>query len=366
MNIPLVDLSAQHKSILGEINKAISEVIKTNGYILGEAVELFEEEFARYCEVDYAVGVDSGTSALELVLRAWDIGEGDEVITAANTFIATASAIAFTGAKPVLVDIEESTYNIDPNKIESAITEKTKAIIPVHLYGQPADMEPILDIAKKHNLKVLEDSCQAHGAFYKGKRAGSIGDAAAFSFYPAKNLGALGDGGIMVTNDPELAEKVKMLRNYGQKEKYNHLFLAYNRRLDSIHAAVLRVKLKELDKWNKSRNKNAKIYTEKLKEAPVITPIEADYGEHIYHLYVIRTNDRKPLMDFMKQKGVSSGIHYPIPIHLQKAYSYLGYEKGGFPISEEFAGKIMSLPMYAELSEEQIEYVVNTLKSFYW
>ena len=361
MNVPFVDLKVQYKSIAEEVNPAITKIMENADFILGRDVELFEEEFANYCEAKYAVGVDSGISALELTLRAYGIGNGDEVITAPNSFIATASCISFTGATPVFVDIDPITYNIDTNRIETAVTDKTKAIMPVHLYGQPADMDTIMTIAKKHNLLVIEDACQAHGARYKGRRVGAIGDAGCFSFYPAKNLGAYGDGGMLVTNDGHVAEKIKMLRNYGQKEKYNHIFLAYNRRLDTIQAAILRIKLRRLDKGNEKRRENAKIYNSLLRNSNVITPAVADYAKHVYHLYVIRTKRRNELGKLLNKKEISTGLHYPIPIHLQPAYSYLGYKKGDFPITEEVAEEILSLPMYPELAKNQIQYICECI-----
>lgn len=365
MNIPFVDLVTQYHSISGEIQEAMIKVVEKGDFILGKELELFEKEFAEYCETKYAVGLDNGTSALELALRTYGIGDGDEVITSANTFIATASAIAFTGARPVLIDIDPKTYNMDPDLIESAITSNTKAIMPVHLYGQPVDMDKVMDIANKHNLIVIEDACQAHGARYKGKRTGSIGHASAFSFYPGKNLGAYGDGGALVSNDEELVEKIKMLRNYGQKEKYNHLFLAYNRRLDNIQAAILRVKLKRLDAWNESRRNAAKLYNKLLIGSTPLIPYCADYAEHIYHLYVIRTTNRDELQSWLKSKGISTGIHYPIPIHLQKAYEYLGLKKGSLPITEQYSNEFLSLPMFPEITNEQVEYIVECIKSFY-
>jgi dTDP-4-amino-4,6-dideoxygalactose transaminase len=364
MNVPFVDLKAQYRTIAEEVNEGIGQVLENTAFILGRDVELFEQEFASYCNVSFAVGLDNGTSALELVLRAHGIGDGDEVITVANTFIATASAIAFTGARPVLVDIDPQTYNIEVGAIEQAITERTKAIMPVHLYGQPADIDPIMELAKGRGLIVIEDACQAHGALYKGRRVGSIGDAACFSFYPAKNLGAYGDGGILVTNNEDIANRVKMLRNYGQKEKYHHLFIAYNRRLDTLQAAVLRVKLGRLDEWNQARRRNAQLYNEFLANTAVVTPVEASYAQHVYHLYVVRVQDRDGLQEHLKSRGVSTGIHYPIPVHLQEAYRYLGYQKGDFPITERYAEEILSLPMYPELTEEQIQYVVQAINDF--
>jgi dTDP-4-amino-4,6-dideoxygalactose transaminase len=363
LKVPFVDLNAQYQSIATEVKEAISRVIEKSDFILGEELELFEKEFAEYCETNFAVGVDNGTSALELALRAYGIGDGDEVITSAHTFIATASAIAFTGARPVLVDIDPKTYNLNPDGIEATITGNTKAIIPVHLYGQPADMDPIMDIARRHGLFVIEDACQAHGAFYKERKAGSIGDCAAFSFYPAKNLGAYGDGGMLVTSNLEIAEKVRMLRNYGQKEKYHHLFLAYNRRLDTLQAAILRIKLRYLDKWNEARRCHAGLYNELLSKVDeVITPTETPYAYHVYHLYVIRIHNRDALRQYLLTKGVATGLHYPIPIHLQPAYRNLGYQKGDFPTTEEFAFQVLSLPMYPELTVSQIEYISNMIR----
>lgn len=368
--VPFVDLAAQYATIAMEIEEAISRVLHRTDFILGGELDLFEEEFAAFCEVEYAVGVDSGTSALELALRAYGIGSGDEVITAANTFIATALAISYTGATPVLVDVDPQTYTMDISWLEKAITLRTKAIMPVHLYGHPADMDPVLEIAQQHGLIVIEDACQAHGATYKGKRVGSLGHAAAFSFYPAKNLGAYGDGGVVVTNDQRVAASLRMLRNYGQREKYHHALRGYNRRLDTLQAAVLRVKLKHLDAWNAARRRHAQLYGELLAHSPVVTPAEADYAESVYHLYVIRVEacpersrrNRDGLRAHLHDQGIATGIHYPIPIHLQPAYRDLGYEMGSFPITEEYAEQILSLPMYAELPQGLIEYVVETIR----
>jgi len=357
--VPFVDLAAQYPTIAPEITEAIAKVIQGTDFILGREVSLFEEEFAAYCEAKYAVGMDSGTSALELALRAYEIGPGDEVITAANTFIASALAISHAGAKPVLVDVDPFTYTIDVAGIAKAITPRTKAILPVHLYGHPAHMDPIRQLAEKHGLVVIEDACQAHGARYKGKRAGSLGHAAAFSFYPGKNLGAFGDGGIVVTNDREIANRLEMLRNYGQNEKYHHQFRGYNRRLDTLQAAILRVKLKYLDKWNAARRWNAKLYQESLQGVGVVTPAEAAGAESVWHLYVIRTENRDMLRESLVNRGVSAGIHYPIPIHLQPAYKDLGHKRGDFPVTEAQAQRILSLPMYAELTPEAIKHVAE-------
>lgn len=364
--IPFVDLKAQYSAIVDEVNAAISTVLERTDFILGESVSMFEEEFAAYCEASYAVGLDSGTSALELALRAFDIGSGDEVITAANTFIATALAISYTGARVVLVDVDPSTYTIDPAEVEKAITPRTKAIIPVHLYGQPADMEPIMQIADRHGLVVIEDACQAHGAKYKGKRVGSIGHAAAFSFYPAKNLGAYGDGGMLVTSDKRVDESLRMLRNYGQREKYHHGLRGYNRRLDTLQAAVLRTKLKYLDDWNAARRRHVAQYNLLLGENPskVVTPVQREYAEPVCHLYVIQVNDRDGLQARLNDQGISSGIHYPVPIHLQPAYQGLGYGRGDFPIAEKQAQRILSLPMYPELASDAIERVAAAIGEF--
>ena len=366
MNIPFVDLNRQYKSIKDELDKEIFRVTETGQFILGEDVESFEKDFAKFVGAKYSVGLDSGTSALELSLRALGIGPGDEVITVANTFIATASSIAFVGAKPVLVDINPETYNIDPDKIKEKITKKTKAIIPVHLYGQPCEIDEIMDIAKKNSLYVIEDACQSHGAEYKNKKTGSIGDISAFSFYPAKNLGCFGDGGAIATNNEEIAEKIKMLRNYGQKQKYHHEFIAYNRRLDNLQAAILRVKLKYLEKWNEMRIKNARRYDQLFQDiGQIITPKAIKNSKHVYHLYVVRCQERDKLQQFLKENGISTGIHYPIPIHMQPAFKNLGLNQGAFPITEKFCGEILSLPMFPELREDEIEYTVEKIEEFY-
>ena len=364
LNVPFVDLGVQYRAISAEIDGAISKVIQDADFILGREVRLFEEEFAEFCDASYAIGVDSGTSALELALRAFDIGPGDEVITAANSFIASALGISHAGAKPVLVDVDPFTYTLDVKALERAITRRTKAIIPVHLYGHPAHMGPIRQLADKHGLVVIEDACQAHGARYKGKRAGSFGHAAAFSFYPGKNLGAYGDGGMVVTKDRKIANRLEMLRNYGQKEKYKHLFRGYNRRLDTMQAAILRVKLKYLEKWNAARRWNAKLYQKHLEGSGVVVPGEAGGAESVWHLYVIRTEQRDALKDHLVKKGINAGIHYPVPIHLQPAYQDLGYKRGDFPVTEAYADRILSLPMYPELTDRQIEFVSQTVCEF--
>jgi dTDP-4-amino-4,6-dideoxygalactose transaminase len=362
--VPFVDLGAQYRTIAAEISEATTRVFQNADFILGREVNLFEEEFAAFCEARYAVGVDSGTSALELALRAYDIGPGDEVITAANSFIASALAISHAGATPVLVDVDPYTYTMDVASIESAITPRTKAVIPVHLYGHPAHMDPIRQLADKRGLVIIEDACQAHGTRYKGKRTGSLGHAAAFSFYPGKNLGAYGDGGIVVTNDRGIAKRLEMLRNYGQKEKYQHLFRGFNRRLDTLQAAVLRVKLKYLEKWNAARRWNAVLYHKYLEGSGVVLPVEAGGAESVWHLYVIRTEQRDLLREHLISRGISASIHYPIPIHLQPAYRDLGYKRGQFPVTESCAQQLLSLPMYAELTQEQIQYIAKTTCDF--
>lgn len=362
LQVPFVDLAAQYAAIKEEVDAAIASVLRRTNFILGQDVDLFEKEFAAFCEAEHAVGVDSGTSALELILRAYDVGPGDEVITVANTFIATVLAISYAGATPVLVDADPQTYTIDVSKLEEAITPHTKAIIPVHLYGQPADMDPIMEIAQKHGLKVIEDTCQAHGARYKGMRAGSLGHAAAFSFYPAKNLGAYGDGGIVVTDDEQVAQRVRMLRNYGQREKYNHLVRGFNRRLDTLQAAVLRVKLRYLADWNAARRQHAGQYDRLLASTPLVLPLEADYAESVYHLYVVRTDNREALRNYLHEQDIATGIHYPIPVHLQPAYQGLGYGRGDFPVSERYAEQVVSLPMYPELTPEFIDHVVEAIE----
>lgn len=364
MNVPFVDLKAQYGPIASDVDAAMRRVIANADFILGDELRAFERDFAQYCEADFAVGVDSGISALELALRAYDISPGDEVITTTHTFIATVSAVSFTGAQPVLVDIDPQTYTIDPAAAEAAITSRTKAILPVHLYGQAADMDAILDIAKKHNLVVIEDACQAHGGRYKGKRLGSLGDAGCFSFYPAKNLGCYGDGGALVTNKPDIAEKVRMLRNYGQREKYRHEYMAYNRRLDTLQAAILRVKLAHLDDWNAARRKAASLYDELLGDVEgVTTPCACEDRFHVYHLYVIEHDRRDALMAHLRGSGVSAGLHYPTPVHLQPCYAELGVSEGSLPASERAATRVLSLPMYPEITEEMVRYVCDVVRT---
>lgn len=367
MQIPFVDLKAQYRTIAAEVDEAMQRVIADTDFILGKEVELFEQEFAAYCEAKYAIGLDSGISALELALRAYGIGQGDEVITVSHTFVATVSSISFTGASPVFVDVDPVTYNLEPAQLEAAITPRTKAILPVHLYGQPAEMDEILAVARKYDLIVIEDACQAHGARYKGRRVGALGHAGCFSFYPGKNLGAYGDGGMLVTNDAELAEKVRMLRNYGQREKYHHVFLAYNRRLDTLQAAVLRVKLRRLDEWNAMRQRTAQLYSEFLQDQEdIITlPRAASDRSHVYHLYVIQHPQRDALLASFHEHGISAGIHYPLPVHLQPCYENLNVLRGSLPITESLAARVLSLPMFPELSVEQVQHVCHQLTKSY-
>lgn len=364
LRIPFVDLWAQVEPLSNSIFTTLENLIQRSAYILGPEVASFEGAFAEYCGVDYAIGVDSGTAALELILRAYDIGQGDEVITTANTFIATAFAISHAGATPVFVDINPNTYTIDVTEVYRSINSRTKAILPVHLYGHPADMGPIMEIAAKYSLSVIEDACQAHGARYRGMRVGAIGNAAAFSFYPSKNLGAFGDGGMVVTNDPRVNEIVRMLRDQGQSEKYHHELIGYNHRLDNIQAAILEAKLELLDKSNASRRRTAACYNQLLSGSGVIIPHAASFAEPVYHLYVIRTNNRDEMRAYLWEHGIATGIHYPIPIHLQPAYRDLGYKEGDLPVTEQYANQVLSLPMYPELSADMVEYVAGTVIEF--
>jgi dTDP-4-amino-4,6-dideoxygalactose transaminase len=367
MQVPFLDLNAQYRSIKTEVDAAIQAVLDTSAFILGPAVTEFENNFAQFIGVKHAVGVDSGTQAIELALRAVDLQPGDEVIAPANTFIASVLPVSRLGAKPVFVEIDPQTYNLDTNRLESTITPKTRVILPVHLYGQPViEMERILEIANNHHLVVIEDAAQAHGALYKGKRVGSFGKAAAFSFYPGKNLGAYGDGGMVVTNDDDVAEKIRQLRNYGQTKKYHHEELGFNHRLDSIQAAVLDIKLKYLDQWNEARRQHAKRYIHKLQNVEEITlPHIPSEVEPVWHIFAIRAKNRDQLQAYLHEYGISTGIHYPIPIHLLKSYRNLEYEKGDFPLTESIAEELLSLPMFAELSDEQIDFICEKIQQFY-
>lgn len=369
MPIPLTDLKAQYISVKEEIDAAIRRVIKQGQFILGPEVEAFEEEMAPYCGTRFAIGVASGTDALQLVLLACGIRPGDEVITTPFTFIATAEAITQCGATPVFADIERRTYNIDPAQIEAKITPKTRAIIPVHLYGQPAGMEPILQLAKKYKLKVVEDCAQALGAEYKGKKVGSLADAGCLSFFPAKNLGAYGDGGMVITNYAEIAEVVGTLRKHGSKVAYYHILPGFNSRLDALQAAILMVKLKHLDNWNRLRREKASIYTQLLSQIDGIEPpyIE-DHNIWSANYYTIRLKNshikRNELRKYLESKGISTAVYYPLSLHLQEVYKPLGYKLGDFPNSEQAQEQVLSLPMYPELSQEQIEEVVNEVNKF--
>lgn len=363
--IPLVDLKTQYLSIEKEIDTAIKEVLLSGQFILGPSVQKLEEEVAAYCGCKYGVGVASGTDALRLTLTALGIGPGDEVITTPFTFIATANTISHCGSRPVFVDIDPKTYNIDPAAIQKAITRQTKAIVPVHLYGQPADMDPIVELAEKYGLYVIEDAAQAIGARYKGRRVGSIGHAGALSFFPSKNLGAYGDGGMVVTNDKVLAEKVDILRRQGSRKKYHAEVLGFNSRLDTLQAAILRVKLKYLDSWNEARRQRAKRYNELLSGLPITTPYEAPDVYHVYHQYTIRTEKRDALAAYLKEQGISTMVYYPVPLHLQKVFASLGYREGSLPESEAASRQVLSLPMYPELTGAQQQEVVRAIREFY-
>lgn len=363
MKVPFIDFSQQYQTIKDEIDAGLRDVFEKGSFILGPQEKKFEEDFARYCEVAYGVGVNSGTDALYLALAAFDINVGDEVILPTHTFIATALCVSYTGAKPVFVDIEDETYNMDPAALKKAITKKTKVIIPVHIYGQAANIQDIRDIARENNLKVVEDAAQAHGATYRSKKIGALGDVACFSFYPTKSLGAFGDGGMVVTNDQEVYEKLLMLRDYGRKGRYEHKIKGYNSRLDTVQAVVLAAKLKHLDQWNQMRNKQAARYGQLLRDVPgVVTPPVKDDRTHVFQTYAVRVKNRDKVMEGLKEKGVGVLIHYPIPLHLQEAYQELGYRRGDFPVAEAVADEILSLPMFPHITEEQVAYVSRELK----
>ena len=404
MNIPFLDLKTPHQELEEELVEVFRECLRNASFVGGPQVQAFEEEFAQFCETKYCVAVSSGTDALRFALIAAGIGPGDEVITVPNTFIATTEAISQTGATPAFVDIDEQTYNMDPNKLEdylrkryalcampsakgsnasrlqpptSNLQPQPKAVLPVHLYGQPADMDSILEIANRYGLIVIEDACQAHGALYysekkkKWRKAGSMGLAAAFSFYPAKNLGACGEGGAVTTNNEDIAQKIRMLRDHGQAKKYYHEFEGYNGRLDAIQAGILRVKLKHLSEWNEKRRQNALLYTQLLTRNPehvtcnIIPPYEPAWSKAVYHLYIIRIKKRDELQKYLSENGINTGLHYPIPLHFQNAYQRAGLTNGRYPITEKVAKEILSLPMFPGLTSEQIEYVTSKIKSFY-
>jgi dTDP-4-amino-4,6-dideoxygalactose transaminase len=364
--VPFVDLAAQQASIQTEIGAAIQRVLSECSFVLGPQVEEFERDFAKFAGCEHAVGVSSGLDALRLALMAVGVGPGDEVILPANTYIATALAVSAVGGRPVLVDCDRRTYNIDVNLVESAVTPRTKAVVPVHLTGQAADMDPILEVAGRHGLRVIEDAAQAHGTLYKGRSCGSLGSIGCFSFYPGKNLGAYGDGGMVTTDDPDLAARLRRLRNYGQTAKYRHTEKGLNARLDTIQAAILSVKLRHLPRWNKARGAHANGYRDLLCGVGDLTfQQEALYSTHVYHLFILETEWRDDLREHLEPRGIQTGIHYPTPIHLQPAYKELAYGEGDFPEAERLARRMLSLPMFPELRREQIEWVAEEIGSFF-
>lgn len=365
MTVPFASFKPMHDELRQQLDQAYNRVLDSSQFILGKECKAFEEEFAAYCGAKYCVGVANGLDALFLILKAMEIGEGDEVIVPSNTFIATALAVSYTGAKPVFVEPERNTYNIDPDRLEDAITDKTKAVIAVHLQGRPADMDRILQVAKKYQLKVIEDAAQAHGVCYKGRKVGTFGDAAGFSFYPGKNLGALGDGGAVITNSWELAQKVRSIGNYGSEYKYSHIYKGVNSRLDEMQAAFLRVKLPRLDQWNAERGEIAKKYFAGITNEKIQLPLkpDADFG-HVYHVFVIRCRQRDALEKYLADHGVGTVKHYPIPMHLQACYGDLGFKKGDFPIAEEISDTVISLPMFYGMTDAQIQYVIDVINRF--
>lgn len=359
MSIPFLDLKLPHEELRAELRDAFERVLDSGWYIQGNEVKQFEQEFAEYCEAKYCVGVGNGLDALHMILRAYGIDKGDEVIVPSNTYIATWLAVSYAGATPIPVEPDERTYNIDPLRIEAAITPRTKAIIAVHLYGQPADMDAINSVAKKHNLKVIEDAAQAHGARYKGRRVGTLGDAAGFSFYPGKNLGAIGDGGAVTTNDVELANKIRVLGNYGSQVKYHNEVKGYNSRLDELQAAFLREKLKKLDEWNERRKKNSAEYRRKMCHCNIVLPHVPDWADPVWHLFVVCSTQRDKLQKKLSENWVGTMIHYPIPPHLQGAYAELGYSVGDFPIAERIHHEVLSLPMGPHMEKQHLQSVIN-------
>jgi len=362
LKVNLLDLKAQYETIKDEVESAIKEVLESAHFIMGPNVKKLEEEIAEYTGVKYGIGVANGTDALMLTLKALGIGQGDEVITTPFTFFASAETTSVVGATPVFADIEKDTLCIDPESIEKNITEKTKAIIPVHIFGQMCDMDRIMEIAKKHNLIVIEDACQAIGAEYKGKRAGSIGHVGCYSFFPTKNLGGYGDGGMIVTNDEKLADRIKLIRVHGSKVKYEHIAIGYNSRLDEMQAAVLRVKLNYIQKWNNLRKQHAHTYNELLKDTEIILPTEREDSLHVYHLYTIQSEKRDEIIKHLSESGIASGVYYPIPVHLQEVYQELGYKKGELPVAEDACTKTFALPLYPEMTKDQQQYVVDKIK----
>jgi dTDP-4-amino-4,6-dideoxygalactose transaminase len=362
MKVKFVDLHAMHAPLMDEFRRVFERVVENSSFILGAEVSRFEEAFAKYLGADHCIAVTNGTVALELALLAMGVGPGDEVITVPNTFIATCEAVSAVGARPVFVDVDAISYNMDPTLVERAITPRTKVLLPVHLYGQTADMDPLLEIASRHGIQVLEDACQAHGAEYKGRKAGTMGVAGCFSFYPGKNLGALGEGGGVVTSDAQLAARMRLLRDHGSLRKYEHTVPGYNFRLEGLQGGILAVKLPHLDGWNDRRRVAAEHYDNLLAGNGIIPPVELPYAHHIYHLYVIQSDDREQLRKDLNAAGVETGLHYPGPLHLQEAYKSLGYTKGDFPVCERLADRILSLPMFPDITREQVEYVVSVVK----
>ncbi|RUM23315.1 DegT/DnrJ/EryC1/StrS family aminotransferase [Rhizobium vallis] len=364
--IPFLDLKAQYQSIKSEIDAAVLGVLASGQYVLGEEVIRLEQEFADYCNVKHAIALNTGTSALHLSLLAAGVGPGDEVITVPFTFVATVSAICYAGARPVFVDVEPVTLTMDPAELEAKITPRTKAIVPVHLYGQMAEMDAIKAIADHHRIPIIEDACQAHGALYKGARAGSIGTSGCFSFYPGKNLGACGEGGIAVTNSDEQAKTMRMLRDWGQEQRYHHLLKGFNYRMDAIQGAILRVKLRHLEAWTEARRSHGRRYSSLLSGSPHLrTPVEVADRRHVYHVYAIRSRDRDGLQRVLTAEGIPSGLHYPIPVHLQKAHADLGYKVGDFPVSEAAAREVLSLPIYPEMPVQHVDQVAAALEYAY-
>jgi dTDP-4-amino-4,6-dideoxygalactose transaminase len=364
--IRLVDLATQHARLRPELDAAIAGVLDRSEFVLGRPVADFEAAFAAYCGTDAALGVNSGTSALHLALLAAGVGPGDEVITTAFTFVATVAAIGYTGARPVLVDISPGSFTIDPGRIEAAITPRTRAIVPVHLYGQPADMDPILDIARRHRLAVIEDACQAHGAEYRGRRVGSLGDAGCFSFYPSKNLGACGEGGMLVTSNPEVAQQVRLLRDWGQSGPYQHVVQGFNYRMEGLQGAVLGVKLRYLEQWNAVRRANAARYDATILGPALQATPAMTYGRHVYHIYAVRANRRAEAQQAFQERGIGTRIHYPTPIHLLEAWSHLGLRAGDLPEAERAANEVLSIPVHPELSPEQVNDVIQALQAISW
>ena len=364
-NIPFLDLKVQYRSIKGEIKERLHRVLESAQFSLGAEVEDFERKFAAFCEAQYCIACNSGTSALHLALLASGIKPGDEVVLPSHTFIATAEAVSYCGAKPVFADINPRTYNIGPLEVKARITNRTKAVIPVHLYGQAADIDSIKEICVQNGLVLIEDAAQAHGARYKGKRVGGCGNTTCFSFYPGKNLGAYGEGGAVVTDDESLALTMKMLRDHGQLKKYYHESIGFNYRMDGFQGAVLNVKLKYLDQWNASRRTKAELYNRLLDGTQIVTPFEPDYSKSVFHLYVILSGERDKLQDYLWNKGIHTGLHYPLPVHLQIAYKSLGYKRGDLPVTEATADSLLSLPIYPELEDSNIEYICTSIKKFF-